>query len=145
MYRCSPLQLPRKGREQGYSEWRLKGINTWDVTTLFCIHYSIQPVNNHKFCSVCQVAYEGLLLIDFTEPHMVTLSWCSTQYKCKTKKRVFPSKQKPRPIYSILRGSVFVYLCSDCIFIHFVSSPTSRKTELLHHLCTNATLRVNKW
>ena len=81
------------------------------------------------------------VLIDL---YMLVLNWYPASYKCNAKKsRIFNQTGVSSQIQHS-QSLCFAYLYSDCIFIHFAFFPASLKTDPLHHLCTTASLRVNK-
>ena len=70
--------------------------------------------------------------------------WYSVLFGRFCRTRVFPSKQKPRPKYRILRASVLHKYAAIVYLYIFIISPQTPKTGPLHHLCTTAAVRVNK-
>ena len=65
-------------------------------------------------------------------------------YRHKTKNRIFPSNQKPRPKYGTLRASVLHKYTRVLHIYTFSLSARNLKIESPHHLFTTAALRVNK-
>ena len=60
-------------------------------------------------------------------------------------KRVFSSKQEPRPKYRILRASVLHKYTANVYLYIFIISPQPPKTGPPHHLCTTVSRRVHKY